>query len=152
MESEKKTVQAEAPVMEFDDQEATLWKPKVGETLFGTLEEVGEFTSKYGEQPKMVLRIKDASGTLFSFIPPSQPLRVILERMRAGVVAIGKPIGLKFLEEKKIQSGTLKIFAVSPKMPEAALQERANGILERFTHPDHGALEPDAEAPADATS
>jgi hypothetical protein len=73
----------------FDLANATLeesmpWKPQPG-----------RIKSKFSEDDKMFLTIRDASGKVWSFIPPTNPERQITERFFAGVIDIGKSIGVK---------------------------------------------------------
>ncbi len=94
------------------------WKPAIGEWIKGSLMKAEMVPNKYRpEEKSLVIRFRDQDGKLRVFFPPTDCRRQIVERYKAGVIGIGKPIGLKRCEDLATKNGTMKSFVVKPDMP-----------------------------------
>ena len=108
------------------------WRPKVDDRLVGKLEDVQELDDSYNPGKKsLLLLIRDESGKLWSWFPPTAPRRTIIERFTAGLIYCGGPFGAKRLPDVALKNGSmLKMFGIVPKPSTEDAQSRAKKIIE----------------------
>jgi hypothetical protein len=113
------------------------WKPDVGDMLAGVLKDVRVLVSKFGAQEeKLWLIIEGEDGVTYSWIPPSQPAREILGRLQMDVIAVGSPIGAKFVKEKPARAGGVqKLFRIWPEVSQEMRKAKAAETVARFAPP-----------------
>lgn len=135
--AEPVALSAEWNMADAGTEEFEPWKPAVGNMLAGELGDIRVLNSKYGEgEEKLWLIIKGEDGNTYSWIPPTQAQREVLDRLRMGVCGVGKPIGAKFVEERKTRSGgLLKVFRIWPEIPMEMRKQKADAAVQRFTPP-----------------